>query len=119
MNNSTKVDDFLSKLKHPLKAEMEAVRKIICGSSPKVEEDVKWGGPSFDYKEPMATFSPRVTDYVAVIFHQGERLKDKTGLLEPASKGKAYAKFHSMEEVKANKTKLESVVKGWVKLMDT
>jgi uncharacterized protein YdeI (YjbR/CyaY-like superfamily) len=118
MNNSTKVDDFLSNLKHPLKAEMEAVRKIICGSSPKIEEDVKWGGPSFDYKEPMATFSPRVTDYVAVIFHKGELLQDKTGLLEPAPKGKAYAKFRSMAEVKANKVRLETVVKAWVKMMD-
>jgi uncharacterized protein YdeI (YjbR/CyaY-like superfamily) len=118
MNNSKKVDEFLRQLKHPLKAEMEAVRKIICGASLRIEEDVKWGGPSFDYKEPMATFSPRVTDCVAVIFHQGERLQDKTGLLEPATKGKAYAKFRTMAEVKANKAKLESVVKAWVKLMD-
>jgi uncharacterized protein YdeI (YjbR/CyaY-like superfamily) len=118
MNNSKKVDDFLSKLKHPLKAEMEAVRKIICDSSSKIEEDVKWGGPSFDYKEPMATFSPRVTEYVAVIFHKGELLQDKTGLLEPASKGKAYAKFRSMAEVRANKVHLETVVRAWVKMMD-
>lgn len=118
MSNSNKIDDFLSKLKHPLKAEMEAVIKIIREAGPKIEEDVKWGGPSFDYKEPMATFNPRVTDYVAVIFHKGELLNDKTGLLEPGPKGKAYAKFHSMEEVKKHKANLQRVVKSWIKLMN-
>jgi hypothetical protein len=118
MGTSNKIDEFLSKLKHPLKAEMEAVIDIIREASPKIEEDVKWGGPSFDYKEPMATFNPRVTDYVAVIFHKGELLNDKTGLLEPGPKGKAYAKFHSMEEVKKHKTNLRKVVKSWIKLMN-
>ena len=116
--STKKVDEFLQKLKHPLKAEMEAVRKIICEASPKMVEDVKWGGPSFDYKEPMATFNPRVTAYVAIIFHKGELLGDQSGLLEPAPKGKAYIKFHSMEEVLTNKAKLQKVVREWIKIMD-
>lgn len=115
---ANKVDEFVSKLKHPLKKEMELVISIIRESSKKLEEDVKWGGPSFDYKEPMATFNPRITEYIAVIFHKGELLNDKTGLLEPGPKGKAYAKFRSMEEVKKHKANLQKVVKDWVKLMD-
>jgi uncharacterized protein YdeI (YjbR/CyaY-like superfamily) len=118
MNNSKKTDEFLSQLKHPLKAEIAAVRKIICETSPKIEEDVKWGGPSFDYKEPMVTINPRVKDYVAVIFHQGERLQDTSGFLEAGPKGRAYAKFHSMAEVNANKAKLQKAIKHWIKLMD-
>jgi uncharacterized protein YdeI (YjbR/CyaY-like superfamily) len=118
MSNTKKVDEFFSKLKHPLKAEMEAVREIISSASTKMEEDVKWGGPSFDYKEPMATFNPRITEYVAVIFHKGELLNDKSGLLEPGPKGKAYARFHSMAEVKKHKANLVKVVKEWIKLMD-
>lgn len=116
--STAKVDEFVSKLTHLLKAEMETLIKIIRESSSKLEEDVKWGGPSFDYKEPMATFNPRVTDYVALIFHKGELLNDKTGVLEPGSKGKSYAKFHSMDEVKKNKDHLQTVVKEWIKLMD-
>ncbi|MBK8902670.1 MAG: DUF1801 domain-containing protein [Anaerolineaceae bacterium] len=118
MSNSEKVNAFLSKLDHPLKAEMEAVRAIITGANSKIEEDVKWGGPSFDYKEAMATFNPRVKDYVAVIFHQGELLQDDSGFLEKGTKGKAYAKFHSMEEVETHKATLEKLVNDWVKLMD-
>lgn len=118
MNNTIKVEEFLAKLKHPLKAEMQAVREIICSASPKIEEDVKWGGPSFDYKEPMATFNPRVTDYVALIFHKGELLQDKSGLLEPGPKGKAYAKFRSMSDVKKHTSDLQKIVKDWIKIMD-
>jgi len=118
MNDTKKVNEFVSKLEHPLKAEMEAVRAIIMQASSKIEETVQWGGPSFQYKEVLATFNPRVKDFVAVIFHQGERLDDKSGLLVKGEKGRAYAKFHNMVEVEANKTGLAKLVKGWVKLMD-
>ncbi|SKD10001.1 protein of unknown function (DU1801) [Chitinophaga ginsengisegetis] len=119
MSKTNKIDEFLSKLKHPLKTEMESVIKIIREASPQMEEDVKWGGPSFDYKEPMATLNPRMTDFVAVIFHKGELLNDNTGLLEPGPKGKAYAKFRSMEEVKKHKANLQKIVKDWIKIMNS
>lgn len=118
MSKANKIDEFLSKLEHPLKAEMEAVVQLIRAASPELEEDVKWGGPSFDYKQPMATFNPRVKDYVALIFHQGELLNDQTGLLEPGPKGKAYAKFRSMDDVKKHEGNLQKVVKDWVGLMN-
>ena len=118
MSKTNAIDEFVSKLKHPMKPEIEAVIKIIREASTKLEEDVKWGGPSFDYKEPMATMNPRITDYVALIFHKGELLNDKTGLLEPAPKGKAYAKFHSMDDVKNKEANLQKIVKDWIILMD-
>ena len=118
MSQTNKVDEFVSKLKHPLKAEMEEAIKIIRGASKDLEEDIKWGGPSFDYKEPMATINPRMTDYVAFIFHKGELIKDESGLLEPASKGKAYLKLHSMKEIKDNKANIQNIVKAWIKIMD-
>jgi uncharacterized protein YdeI (YjbR/CyaY-like superfamily) len=118
MSNTKKVDEFMDKLEHPLKAEMEAVRSIIVNASSKMEEDVKWGGPSFFYKEDLATFNPRIKNYVALIFHKGELLNIKSDFLEAASKGKVYAKFYSMEQVKENKELLEKMVNTWVELMD-
>jgi len=114
-----KIDEFVRKLQHPLKAEIEESIKIIRASSKELEEDVKWGGPSFDYKEPMATMNPRITDYVVFIFHKGELIKDKSGLLEPAPKGKAYLRLHSMKEIKDNKANIQAIVKAWIKLMNT
>ncbi|MBG0828239.1 DUF1801 domain-containing protein [Planomonospora sp. ID67723] len=118
MSGTQKVEDFLGKLDHPMKAEMEAIREIIIKANPKIEEDVKWGGPSFAYKEEMASLNPRVKDYVPVIFHKGSLLKDESGLLEAGPKGRAYAKFRSMAEIKAGKATLEKLVNDWVNLMD-
>ncbi|MDF2192686.1 DUF1801 domain-containing protein [Paraflavitalea sp. CAU 1676] len=119
MSSKITIDQFVEDLKHPLKSEMQAVIKIIRQAGPDLEEDIKWGGPSFDYKEPMATFNPRVKEYVAVIFHRGEILEDKSGVLEPGPKGKAYAKFYSMGDVTKHKGNLAKVVKQWIKLMKT
>jgi hypothetical protein len=115
--SSKKVDDFLAKLDHPLKKEMSVLRDAIMKVHPEITEDVKWGGPSFYYKGDIATFSPRVKDAVALVFHQAEGL---TGgeVLEPAPKGKVYAKFKSMAEVKAKSKDLQAVIKQWIKMMD-
>lgn len=44
-------------------------------------------------------------------------IKDKSGLLEPAPKGKAYLKLHSMKEIKDNKANIQNIVREWVKIM--
>ena len=118
MSNTKKVDEFMSKLEHPLKAEMEAVRAIIVNANSKIEEDVKWGGPSFFYKEDLATFNPKIKNYVALIFHKGELLNIKSDFLEEATKGKLYAKFYSMEQVTANKELIEKMVNKWIELIN-
>ena len=118
MNNTKKVDEFIAKLDHPLKAELEAVRSIIVNANPKIEEDIKWGGPSFLYKEDLATFNPRIKNYVALIFHKGALINVKSDFLEEATKGKVYAKFYSMDQVTANKELIEKMVNAWVELMD-
>ena len=43
MSNTKKVDEFMGKLKHPLKSEMEAVIKIIRAVSPKIRRRCKMG----------------------------------------------------------------------------
>ncbi len=118
MNNTKKVDEFIAKLEHPLKAELEAVRSIIVNANPKMEEDVKWGGPSFFYKEDLATFNPRIKNYVALIFHKGDLLNIKSDFLEDGTKGKIYAKFYSMDQVTENKELIERMVNAWIELMD-
>lgn len=118
MSDTEKVNAFMKALEHPLKAEMEAVRKIITKASPALSEDIKWGGPSFHYKEDMATFNPRIKNYVAIIFHKGSLIPEASALFEEATKGKIYAKFYNIDEVKAKKKDLEHMVKSWVNIMN-
>lgn len=115
--SSKKVDEFLAKLDHPLRKELAALRDIIMKAHPGITEDVKWGGPSFYYKGDIATFSPRVKDAATLVFHQAEGL-NPGAVLEPAPKGKAYARFKSMAEVEAKSKGLQAIIQQWIKLMD-
>jgi hypothetical protein len=118
MKHTKKVDEFIAKLEHPLKAELEAVRSIIVNANPKIEENIKWGGPSFLYKEDLATFNPRIKNYIALIFHKGALINVKSDFLEEATKGKVYAKFYPMDQVTANKELIKKMVNTWIELMD-
>lgn len=114
MYEPNEVDRFFDTLTHPLKAEMMRTREIIMAASPLMTETVKWGGPSFEYRETLATFSPRVKDCVALVFHDGEPFMNGFSFLEPGPKGKAYAKFQSMDEVERHHSDITALVLAFV-----
>jgi hypothetical protein len=58
-----------------------------------------------------------VKDAATLVFHQADGLTPGS-VLEPAPKGKAYAKFKSMAEVEAKTKDLQAIIKQWIKLMD-
>ena len=119
-NGTEKVNEYMSKLEHPLKAEIEAVRTIIMKANSKIAERVKWNAPSFFYKADMAAFNPRATKYVQIIFifHNGTLINDSDGLLQGDWKDRREARFLDMKDVKSKKPALQKVVNDWVRLMD-
>lgn len=117
MSERNDVDIFFEGLSHPLKAEMERARAIIMAASPLLTETVKWGGPSFEYRETLATFSPRVKDCVALVFHDGAPFLERFPFLEAWPKGKAYAKFRSMDDVELHRSDLGALVAAFVETM--
>jgi hypothetical protein len=114
----TEVNTFMDQLDHPLKKEMEKVIAIITAASPKIESGIKWGGPSFKFKEDMATINPKIKNYVVVVFHKASLLNDDFGFLEEQTKGKAYAKFYNMADVDQHADGLKKAVNAWIKLME-
>jgi uncharacterized protein YdhG (YjbR/CyaY superfamily) len=48
-NQTARVDEFLDKLDHPFKAEVQALREIIKGVNRHITEQIKWNAPSFSY----------------------------------------------------------------------
>lgn len=118
MKKNPKVDEFMTKLDNPLKAEMEAVREIILSANPNVSEDIKWSAPSFFYKDNICTFNPRAKKFVNLTFHKGALINDNTGLLEGDAKEARVARFDNMDDITNKKEHLISVINEWVKLMD-
>jgi len=125
-SGANEVDDFMRKLNHPLKAELEAVRALILGVDPKISEGIKWNAPSFRLNEYFATINIR-KDEILVILHLGAKVKDNsttgltisdpTGLLEWLAKDRAAVKFHDMRAIKSGRAAFENIVRQWIAYM--
>lgn len=114
------VDAYLRDVDHPFKAEMQAVRQIILGASPKLSERIKWNAPSFHYKEDLGAFNPRATEYAHLIllFPDGKGIPTDDRWLEGKHKDRREAKFYGLDDVAKKKPALEKLVKRWVALRD-
>jgi len=121
---SQEVAAFMRELQHPLTAEVEAVRQIILGADPRIEEAIKWNAPSFYTLDHFATFNLRAPDHLLVIFHTGARprpaaaaalkIDDPAALLEWLAKDRAAARFYTMKDVTTRRAALTAVVRQWV-----
>jgi len=117
------VDEFMAKLEHPLKPEVEAVRAIILAVDRRIKESVKWNAPSFAIEEHFATFNLRPSESVQVVFHTGAKarsgivpmkINDPSGLLRWVAKDRCLATFSDMRDIKTRGHALKSIVKQWI-----
>lgn len=116
-NRTEDVDAYMAKSDHPLKAEVEELRKIIKGVDTDILEEVKWNAPSFSYNDYLATFNLRDTKRVHLIFHAKRTPEITSELLEGNyPDGRRMAYFYDMKDVKAKQAELERVVKELIKL---
>ncbi len=119
------VTAFLKVLDHPLKPLVQALRKIILGVSPKIQEGIKWNAPSFRTQEYFATFHLHAKDQVRLILHKGAKPKaastkakpiaDPANLLHWLGKDRCMVTFKTAREVKSARVALESVLRAWIK----
>lgn len=110
----------MAALDHPLKAEIEALRRIIKAAGPELGERVKWNAPSYHLgKHDMAAFNLRQTGFVqlVLVFLGGLMIEDRRGLLEGDYKDRRLARFDSMMDVESKRPALEAVVREWVTLV--
>ncbi|KRT15535.1 hypothetical protein ASU31_14390 [Pedobacter ginsenosidimutans] len=114
------VDNYMEKLQHPFKQEVERLRSIILNANPKLQERVKWNSPSFFYIKDLAAFNLRAKGYVQIIFifYDGNMIEDPS-LLQGNWKDRREARFHSMADIEAKQSALEQLVNNWVKLIES
>ena len=121
LSGPEEVEALMKSLKHPLKAEIEAVRAIIRGASKKLQERVKWKAPSFHCQGiDLGAFNLHQTGFAQLIlvFPRGIPAETGTGVMEGAWKDRREVRFHDMEDVRKKKAGLVRVVKAWVVLME-
>ncbi|WP_437774495.1 DUF1801 domain-containing protein [Sorangium sp. So ce1097] len=118
---------FLRELDHPLKQEIDAVRRIILAVSPEIREEIKWNAPSFRTAEHFATFNLRTKDRVRLVLHMGAKVKgsatkgveigDPAGLLEWRAKNRCLVTFVDEKEIQEKRAALETILRAWIRLM--
>lgn len=121
------VDEFLRKLKHPLKKDIEFIRQIILGVSPEIGEGIKWNSPSFRTKDYFATLNLRAKDgkdRIWLILHLGAKVKDNskalkiadpTSLLQWLAKDRCLIIFEDRKDIEAKKSAFKAVLREWIK----
>jgi hypothetical protein len=121
------VNEFLRTLKHPLKPEVEALRKLILGADRKIGEGIKWNAPSFLAGEYFATVNLRATDSVQVILHLGAKVRDTAtkgmqiddpqDLLKWLAKDRCMVTLKDMKDLKARGGALQAIVRQWIRYL--
>jgi uncharacterized protein YdhG (YjbR/CyaY superfamily) len=117
VDGTAKVDEFMRKLDHPFKAEVQALREIIKGVNKEIVEEIKWNAPSFNYKgEYLVTFNLWERERIHLVFHNPEIAKVKSKLLEGDYDHRRMMYFADKKDILAKKAALEKVLKDLIKL---
>lgn len=122
-NRADEVDQFMSELEHPLKAEIEAVRRAILASDSTITERIKWKAPSFVHSgDDRVTFRLAPKGIFQVILHRGAKVKDAkgfsfeddSGLVEWLAPDRGVVTLPDAKTVKAKKAALVKLVGRWM-----
>jgi hypothetical protein len=118
MAKNPKVDAYMKDLDNPMKDLWEEIRTIVLNTDAKMEEDIKWGAPTFIYKGNLATFNPRAKKFVNLTFHTGALIEDPAGVLEGDAKEARVMRVDSESDLATKKPGLEKVVQNWISRKD-
>jgi hypothetical protein len=117
----------MSTLDHPLKAEIEAVRRLVLSADPRLREQIKWNAPSFALADDLVTFNLRSQEALQIIMHTGAKKRatpltmnvaDPAGLLRWLAPDRGIITFSSLEDIESKSAALIDLVRQWVAQVD-
>jgi uncharacterized protein YdhG (YjbR/CyaY superfamily) len=117
MDGTEEVNQFMEKLDHPFKAQVEMIREIIKNVNKDIAEQIKWNAPSFSYKgETLVTFNLWEKNRIHLVFHNPMISKVKSKLLEGDYDHRRMAYFADQNEIQAKRKDLEKALKDLIRL---
>lgn len=116
-NGTEQVDEFMEKLDHPFKAEVQMMREMIMSVNKDITEQIKWNAPSFSYKgEYLVTFNLWEKQKIHLVFHNPMISRVKSELLEGDYDKRRMAYFADKKDIEEKRAALEKVLKDLIKL---
>lgn len=121
------VIELLRRLDHPMRPQIDAVRTLILGASPTIQEIVKWNAPSFRTgPHDFVTFNLRAKDRIRLVFHTGAKVKagatkpdiaDPAALLEWLANDRALVTLASDDDIATKGAALQALVRAWLEAL--
>lgn len=118
------VEAWLTASDHPLKPEIQAVRRLVLDAAPGISESVKWNAPNFHTVTDFATFHVRSRAAVQLVLPSGAKrrphpvlsadISDPDGLLEWLGPDRAAVKFLDMADVLAQQAAFTAILRQWI-----
>lgn len=115
-NRDPVVEAWFETYDNPQKDLVRAVRQVILNVDPRISETIKWKAPTFMFNGNIASFYPRTTKHVSLMFHTGALLPDPTGLLEGDGDTSRVARFLNEADLEAKTEPLRRLIQAWIKL---
>lgn len=121
---SEEVTNFLDKLNHPLRKEIDVLRNLILSSNNLLIENIKWNGPNYSWcGNDRITMRIQPPKQIQIIFHRGAKkleqpqnrlINDETNFLSWKENDRAIVSFKGFDEIENSKTILQRVVSDWL-----
>lgn len=117
------VTAFMASLDHPLKAEIEALRRLVLSADPRLREHIKWNAPSFAVTDDLVTLKLHPQATLQLVLHTGAKkratpldiaIDDPAGLLRRLAPDRGIITFSRLEEIEAQGAALVELVRQWV-----
>ena len=97
--SSQTAEDYIAMLDPPVKEVAAELRSFVLKFSPKLEEGIKWGHPTYS-KNSIVCYIGAYKDHVNFGFWKGADMKDPNGLLEGSGKGLRHVKVYTVKDIK-------------------
>ena len=118
MNRDPSVDAWLAAYTNPQQPVVERVREIVLAADPRITETIKWSTPTFLYKGNLASFQPRATKFVSILFHEGASIPGDHPRLDSGGDHARYVRIADLADAEAAADELTSVVRAWCDARD-
>jgi hypothetical protein len=117
------VTSLLRDLKHPHKAGIEALRRLILKLDQRITEEVKWNAPSFKLNDHFATFRIHPPENIQLILHTGAKgksnarkfkVEDPDKLLAWPATDRCVLTLESTAALKARRKSVTRIIEQWI-----
>ena len=113
-NRSPEVDAWFEAYANPQKDLVQAVRTVLLDADERLAEAIKWKAPTFVYQGNLASFFPKSTKHVTLMFHTGATLPDPDGILEGDGDVARSVKIRDHKDLADKAPALRGLVTAWI-----